>query len=461
MFIDKRSLFAAIVTTLLPVSQAQIPSPYSGVNPWWNAGDGTVFPQTVDWDNPNGQLRTLIVTGDITTQDHPFFTALGTNGRACVTCHQPVNGMSVGTALLQRRWRETQGQDPVFAAIDGSNCPDQPQDQMSSHSLLLNRGLFRVAIPWPPVASDGTPIQPDFQIAVVSDPTGCNGSPLYGLNAQRPAISVYRRPRVAANLRYLNGVNGMALMADGRETTLESQAMSAALGHEQASAPLSSDQLAQIVRFEMQVFASQNWDILGGPLDDPGGPPSLGVDNLATGAAGADVVPDSASGFYNWPNVPGLALLQQPFRQSVARGVTLFFSRQFHLPGGVMGTCASCHQPSPPQAVDVGTTNLPAAKNSPELPLFQITCNSGANPHPVLGSVFLTQDPGRALITGKCADAGAILAQQFRGLAARAPYFSNGSAATLGELVDFYDQRFSIGLSAQEKSDLANLLSIF
>jgi cytochrome c peroxidase len=51
--------------------------------------------------------------------------------------------------------------------------------------------------------------------------------------------------------------------------------------------------------------------------------------------------------------------------------------------------------------------------------------------------------------------------QQFRGLAARAPYFSNGSAATLGDLVDFYDRRFAIGLSDQDKQDLVNLLSIF
>jgi len=75
--------------------------------------------------------------------------------------------------------------------------------------------------------------------------------------------------------------------------------------------------------------------------------------------------------------------------------------------------------------------------------------------------VFYTQDPGRALISGKCADAGSILMQQFRGLAARAPYFSNGSAATLAELVDFYDRRFAISFSDQEKQDLANLLSIF
>jgi cytochrome c peroxidase len=49
--------------------------------------------------------------------------------------------------------------------------------------------------------------------------------------------------------------------------------------------------------------------------------------------------------------------------------------------------------------------------------------------------------------------------QQFRGLAARAPYFSNGSARTLRELVDFYDRRYNIQYTDREKDDLVNFLS--
>ncbi len=45
-----------------------------------------------------------------------------------------------------------------------------------------------------------------------------------------------------------------------------------------------------------------------------------------------------------------------------------------------------------------------------------------------------------------------------RALAARAPYFHNGAAATLEEVVEFYDTRFGIGLSAGEKSDLVAFL---
>jgi len=46
-----------------------------------------------------------------------------------------------------------------------------------------------------------------------------------------------------------------------------------------------------------------------------------------------------------------------------------------------------------------------------------------------------------------------------RGLAARAPYFHNGSAATLMDVVNFYDQRFSIGFTDQQKQDLVNFLN--
>ena len=63
------------------------------------------------------------------------------------------------------------------------------------------------------------------------------------------------------------------------------------------------------------------------------------------------------------------------------------------------------------------------------------------------------------MISGKCNDIGTVVMQQFRGMSARAPYFSNGSAANFRELVDFYDRRFNIQYSEQEKQDLVNFLS--
>jgi cytochrome c peroxidase len=63
------------------------------------------------------------------------------------------------------------------------------------------------------------------------------------------------------------------------------------------------------------------------------------------------------------------------------------------------------------------------------------------------------------MLTGKWADIGKFKGPILRGLAARAPYFHNGSAATLMDVVDFYDSRFDIGMSSRQKSDLVAFLS--
>jgi cytochrome c peroxidase len=63
------------------------------------------------------------------------------------------------------------------------------------------------------------------------------------------------------------------------------------------------------------------------------------------------------------------------------------------------------------------------------------------------------------LISGNCADIGKLKGPILRGLAARAPYFHNGSAATLLDVVNFYDKRFAIGFTSQQKSDLINFLN--
>ncbi len=77
---------------------------------------------------------------------------------------------------------------------------------------------------------------------------------------------------------------------------------------------------------------------------------------------------------------------------------------------------------------------------------------------PMAGKIYAVTDPGRALISGKCVDIGKFKGPVLRGLAARAPYFHNGSAATLLDVVNFYNARFSIGLTEQQKQDLAEFL---
>ncbi|HET7065826.1 MAG TPA: hypothetical protein VFI49_16260 [Rudaea sp.] len=76
------------------------------------------------------------------------------------------------------------------------------------------------------------------------------------------------------------------------------------------------------------------------------------------------------------------------------------------------------------------------------MPLYTLRNNA-------TGALAQTTDPGRALITGKWADIGKVKGPVLRGLAARAPYFHNGMAASLDVALDFYDTRFNIGFTAQ------------
>jgi len=489
-----------------PVSPAKSAKPattlsYANGTEWWQAGSGKPFPAAIVYHDPSGTIGILNTSGPIDTNGHAFFTPLGTNGRACVTCHQPSDGMSVSLDTIRERWHATKGEDPLFDPVDGSNCPSLPQTAESSHSLLLNRGLFRIFLPWPPKAADGTPIKPEFSIEVVRDPTGCNNDPKYGLHSSNPMVSVYRRPRVVANMKYVTngsglfspkqlampmGVDpetgkpvGMNMMADARDLTLKGQATDAVLNHEQARKAPTKEQLQQIQDFEMQIFSAQNLDSAAGTLVAPGGPTELGPESLARekpGILGDNLGTPVFGNFDMWAMAPSSeSPEQQAARESIARGFDVFFKRPFWirdsvhintigLGNPVKRTCATCHnarmtgQDLVSGWVDLGTTNLPWSGDQPDLPLFKITCDATAPAHAFLGRVIYTHDPGRALISGKCFDVGTIVMQQFRGLAARAPYFSNGSAQSLRELVDFYDRRYNIAFTDQEKQDLINFL---
>ena len=484
---------------------------------WWTPGEDTPIAPYIEYANEYGTVGVLNTEGTVITDGHPFFEDLGENGRGCVTCHQPADGMSLSLSSIQERWEETGGMDPLFAAVDGMDCPNLPAGEADSHSLLLKRGLIRINLPWPPVDQAGNTIDPEFSIEVVRDPTGCNNDPVYGLEGERQEISVYRRPRLAGNLRYvasssfgvgpfigktgeLAGIDpetgrpvNMNMMADARVFTLKMQAQSAATSHLEILGGLSAEQLQQIEDFEQQLYVAQAFSFGAGRLVEEGGPSGLGPQAMAAGRDG--LLGNNITNYVfpmenKWADLPDGGTedeaARNAFRESVQRGHDNFFFRTFfikdaqHINTVGMGnpikrTCATCHgmhmtgMDAANGWMDLGTTNhpwalepaeSPWAEEMPEMPLFRVTCRSDLPPHPFLGREIYTQDPGRALISGKCQDVGAIVMQQMRGLSARAPYFSNGSAANLRELVDFYDRRFNIRYTEQEKIDLINFLSV-
>jgi hypothetical protein len=488
-----RSLLLAGATALFAgaVGIAQAPRH----DRWWEPNEGRVFPAKLDYANPNGTLRLLLDNGPMQTKGHPFFDALGPNGRACVTCHQPADAMSLSAASAARQWERKGVRDPLFAAGDGSNCPSLPQSERASHSLLIDHGLIRIARAWPPKG-----ITPDFTIEVVRDPSTCNLDPKYGLKSTTPQISVFRRPRPVANFKYIEAM-GFAydpkeglplpvdpetgkpvsgnLMADARVPSLAAQMRDAAGTHLAFLKNMDAADIARIQDFERRIYVAQQEDRQGGALDGDdakGGPRTLQVS--PPGRLGSQGTP-VWSEFEAWEKAPDTIKATwtpavRAFRESVARGARSFRDRTFLItdtaginsPIGfgnpVRNSCVFCHNMTymgmdvAPGQVDLGTTTKPFADPLPHLPLFRVTCTG--KPHPHYGRVILTHDPGYALTTGRCSDVGRITLQSMRGLSARAPYFSNGNAKDLRGIVDFYDRRYHIGYTEQEKQDLVNLM---
>jgi len=118
-------------------------------------------------------------------------------------------------------------------------------------------------------------------------------------------------------------------------------------------------------------------------------------------------------------------------------------------------TCTTCHDSpnvgdhSVGAPLDIGVSDR--SRRTPDLPLYTLR-------NLATGERIETTDPGRALITGKWSDVSKFKGPILRALAARPPYFHNGSAATLEDVIEFYDTRFSIGFTNREKKDLGNFL---
>jgi cytochrome c peroxidase len=125
------------------------------------------------------------------------------------------------------------------------------------------------------------------------------------------------------------------------------------------------------------------------------------------------------------------------------------------LPASFVGTCGTCH--NAPRAgnhsivapLNIGLAD--AARRTSDMPLYTLQRKTTHD-------TVQTTDPGRALISGKWADIGKFKGPILRGLAARAPYFHNGSAKDLDAVVDFYDDRFAMHLTPAEHADLVAFL---
>jgi cytochrome c peroxidase len=452
--------------------------------------DGRAFiPNLFETPNESGFAATFSKAG-VVDRTGPFFQNLGINGRSCSSCHIHGEGWSITPRGVQARFDATAGTDPIFRLVDGSNSPladvSTIDARRSAYSMLLNKGLIRVGI--------GIPQDAEFELAAVDDP--------YGF-ASAKELSLFRRPLPTTNLGFLS-----AVMWDGRETisdpasteclfettdcfaplhfTLANQSNTATIDHAEAPLPLNDHQRAAIVAFQMDLFTAQVVDHEAGRLSingAHGGPAALtqqeyyfGINDTIVGdyRTQAPFTPVAMTLFDSWINAhPDATIADATAREqvvaaqrAVARGQQLFNTRPIQIRGvrglndalgvdTIAGTCTTCHNSpnvgnhSVPLPLDIGVTD--ASRRTPDMPLYTFR-------HKTTGETVQTTDPGRALITGNWRDMARFKGPILRGLAGRAPYFHNGLAKDLEEAVEFYDTRFAMGLSVQEKADLVAFL---
>ncbi len=440
-----------------------------------------------------GTVSTYSSTGSI-DESGVFFQALGTNGRTCTSCHQLSQSMSISAAATQTLFTSSNGTDPLFDAIDGANCPTVATGSTSGHSLILNNGLIRVAVELPKTAQ--------FTLTLLSDPYGCAIST--DTTTGQQIVSVYRRPLPASSLNFLSNV-----MWDTRETIdplnvtgtfaanltadLDAQAINAVATHMQGTAAPTTTQLAEILSLEQGLYTAQATDTLAGSLSSngaTGGAANLAAQNYYPGindAFGQDPLnhlfnPAIFNLYTAWHNS---ANAQQA---SIERGENIFNTAGMKItdvhglndnaalgnPTPLKGSCGTCHDTpnvgnhSLPLPMDTGVSHLTADETNadvlaglaqiapPSLPVYLITGCTDVNNRPIS---YFTSDPGVGLFTGQCADVGRVKVPILRGLSARAPYFHNGSAANLTEVVNFYNARFEMNLTQPQVTDLVNFLN--
>ena len=440
---------------------------------------GGFLPNNLPIRDDTGWFATASTTGKIDLTNG-FFQQFGGNGRRCGSCHLPTAGWTSTPSQIQAIFDATDGgviPDPlglgaIFRPVDGTVNPNADvstlEARRQAYRMLLSKGVIRVTI--------GMPAGAEFDLASVDDPYGY---------ASAAGLSLFRRPLPATNLKFLSMV-----MWDGRETftgqtihyDLADQANGANQGHAQGPA-LTQAEADSIANFEASLVTGATYDdnaksthadgAKGGTQGIIDQPFYYGInDLLGDSQTGAPFNPNVFTIYNAWNNSDDAA------RAAVARGEALFNSRTIHIsgvagindnpafgkPAVLDGTCSTCHDtPNGGSHSVAGTLDIGVADGSlrtADLPLYTLQCNATgiADGACTAGQQRQVTDPGRSLITGRWADIAKFKGPVLRGLAARPPYFHNGSAATLDDVVNFYNNRFGMNLSAQEHADLVAFL---
>ncbi|HEY8510246.1 MAG TPA: hypothetical protein VIL32_17960 [Steroidobacteraceae bacterium] len=386
--------------------------------------------------NAAGAAATYSTAGyvDLT---NPFHIPQGTNGRTCQTCHLPHAGWSIRPIDVELTFLLTLGKDPIFNLLDANspNAPTKTLSQRYQAYSMLRKGLFR--------RGGNVPADAEYEIVAVDDPLRAGGS--------KTRFEFFRRPLATANFHVAKNVGWHDQFTDGGmldvHAGLKAQARPTIIGA-LAGDPPTEETLESIATHQEELsFAQSHIHGLGSlsSCGAKGGPENLSRETPVNGRfdlfdAWIDLVPGSCT-----------TKAADRKRAQIARGQELFNN-----PGRTGKTCRGCHNAANNGSnvsgtlFDVGASRKEFRK--PGMPLY--TLRNKANPK----LVHKTTDPGRALRSGRWDDLDKFKTPSLRGVAARAPYFHNGIAPTLMDVVTHYEKALGFKFTRQEREDLVAFL---
>jgi cytochrome c peroxidase len=386
------------------------------------------LPNNLPHRNPGGKAATFSTQGSVNLTGE-YFQAQGTNGRSCVSCHIPEEAWSINPGTLQHLFDETNGTHPVFNELDANN-PDQigpgstVDELLAGYSMMLTRGVFRRGgVPRP---------NSEWELIAVEDPHGF---------ANLNRLVHWRRVMPTINF----ALGSTTINWDGGNTvgpiihaSLINQAGRNVTGAQQGL-PAPPEVLEDIVTFQESLLSAQLIVPGVGRLDSDGargGPEAMAT--MTKQAGRFDL-------FDAWENN------ENPRRAQIARGQALFNNPN---PGG--GRCGGCHSSANNGTninnvlFDIRTASAEA--RTPDLPLYTFRNRT-------TGETRQLTDAGRGQVTGLWNDLGRFKTPTIRALAARAPYFHNGTAATLDDVVRHYERHLGFIFTDQERADLVAFLT--
>jgi cytochrome c peroxidase len=408
--------------------------------------------------NKAGVAESFHTSGTI-DRTNPFFQVFGTNGRACGTCHDARAAWTMTPSLARELFEESKGLAPLFRRVDETVRPDSDistrEAREDAFALLLKKGLTRFARTIKPTA--------EFEVVAVDDP--------YGWSTPA-AFSNFRRIISSANAAHQSSVTWTGGPADVR-TNLAALMVGGTKFHGETTVTISAADAAAGADFLMGLSFAQSIDNRAGRLDvagATGGPANLSAEPFYLGinALGGDSRTGAAFNNQSFDIYEVWETAKDKARQRIGRGESAFYTVDVPITGVpgindtlgqtvVHGHCTTCHNTpnigshSEFRMIDLGLTG--PERRSDDVPLVTLR-------NKTTGETRQTTDVGRALTTGLWADVGKFKVPTLRGVGARAPYFHDGSADSLEDVLDFYEGRFGVDFQGQKEDIIAFLQAL-